>query len=86
MRGLEFGASEAPYEPVIDYFNGKIVLSIRIGLHQDIVFDSMVDFVRRVRKVSKTNQGLFINCDVTNGIIPEDWPMTDLEEIYELMK
>jgi len=86
LRGLEFGASEAPYEPVIDYFNGKIVLSIRIGLHQDIVFDSMADFVRRVRKVSKTNRGLFINCDVTNGIIPQDWPEVNLEEIYELMK
>lgn len=86
LRGLEFGASEAPYEPVIDYFNGKIVLSIRIGLHQDIVFDSMADFIRRVRKVSKTNRGLFINCDVTNGIIPENWPVVDLEEIYELMK
>ena len=86
LRGLEFGASEAPFEPVIRRFNGQIVLSVRIGLHQDIVFPSMADFVRQVRRASHTNRGLFINCDITNGIVPDDWPVVDLEEIYQIVK
>lgn len=85
LRGLEFGASEAPYEPVIDYFCGKIVLSVRVGLHREIRFDSMVDYVRRVRQVSRTNRGLFINLDITNGLVPDDWPVVDLEELYFLL-
>jgi hypothetical protein len=82
LRGLEFGASEAPFQPVMDAFNGKVVLSVRIGLHQEIVFDSMIDFVLQILTARKTNRGLFINCDITNGIIPPDWPEVDLDEIY----
>ncbi len=85
LRGLEFGASEAPYKPVMEAFNGKIVLSVRIGLHQDIVFPSMADFVRQILAARKTNRGLFINCDITNGIIPENWPAVDLNELYSLI-
>lgn len=83
LRGLEFGASEAPYQPVMEAFNGKVVLSVRIGLHQEIVFPSMLTFVRQVLAARRTNRGLFINCDITNGIIPEDWPQVDLDEIYD---
>jgi uroporphyrinogen-III decarboxylase len=85
LRGLEFGASEAPFGPVIDYFNGKIVLSVRVGLHRDLRFDSMMDFTRRVLSASRTNRGLFINLDITNGIVPDDWPVVDLEEIFGLL-
>ncbi len=85
LRGLEFGASEAPYRPVMDAFNGKVVLSVRIGLHQDIVFASMTDFVQQILAARQTNRGLLINCDITNGIVPQDWPAADLEEIYSLI-
>jgi hypothetical protein len=84
LRGLEFGASEATFKPVMDFFNGKIVLSVRIGLNQDIVFPSMIDFVRQILQARKTNRGLFINCDISNGVIPEGWPVVDLSEIYHL--
>ena len=85
LRGLEFGASEAPYRPVMEAFNGKVVLSVRIGLHQDIVFASMTDFVQQILAARQTNRGLLINCDITNGIVPQDWPAADLEEIYSLI-
>jgi hypothetical protein len=85
LRGLEFGASEAPFGPVMEAFNGKTVLSVRIGLHQEIVFPSMADFVRQILAARTTNRGLFINCDITNGIIPTDWPEVDLDEIYRLV-
>ena len=85
LRGLEFGASEAPFGPVMEAFNGKIVLSVRIGLNQEIVFPSMTGFVRQILAARRTNRGLFINCDITNGIIPAGWPEVDLNEIYQLI-
>ena len=47
LRGLEFGASEAPYAPVLERFGGRTVLRA-VGLHRDLKFDGMADFVRRV--------------------------------------
>ena len=84
LRGLEFGASEAPYGPVLDYFGGKTALVTRVGLNRDVKFSSMVDFVRRILAQRTTNRGLFINVDITNGLIDEQWPVTDLDEIYQL--
>jgi hypothetical protein len=85
LRGLEFGASEAPYEPVLDYFNGKTAVVCRVGLNRDVRFDGMSDFVGRILKARRTNRGLFINVDITNGLVDENWPETDLEEIYRLV-
>lgn len=84
LRGLEFGASEAPYEPVLEAFGGETVLVTRVGLNRDVRFNGMVDFVKRILAQRKTNRGLFVNVDVTNGLIDEDWPITDFEEIYRL--
>ncbi len=85
LRGLEFGASEANYEEVLGRFNGKIPLACRIGFNQNIRFNSIKDYVERILKARKTNRGLFINVDVTNGLIDESWPETDLNEIYKLL-
>lgn len=84
LRGHEFGASEAPFEPVLEHFGGKIVLACRVGLHRDLRFAGMADYVRRVMAASRTPRGLFINVDITNGLIDESWPETDLHEIYAL--
>jgi hypothetical protein len=40
--------------------------------------------VRRVRNASRTYRGLFINVDITNGLLDDSWLETDLEEIYNL--
>ncbi|HTY60067.1 MAG TPA: hypothetical protein VMF59_14700, partial [Bacteroidota bacterium] len=85
LRGLEFGASEAPFEPVLREFGGRAVLAARIGHHRDMKFNGMADFVRRLRSASTTNRGLFIHVDITNGIVDETWPTTDLAEIYALV-
>jgi hypothetical protein len=86
LRGLEFGASETPFGPVLDHFGGKIVLACRIGLQKEYKFAGMVDYVRQILAARKTNRGLFIHADVTNGILDEDWPETDLDEIYRLIE
>ncbi len=86
LRGLEFGASEAPYQPVLEHFGGKTVLACRVGLHRDIRFSGMSDYVRKIRAASTTNRGLFIHVDITNGIPGEGWPVTNLSEIYSLVE
>lgn len=84
LRGLEFGASEAPFGPMLEAFGGQTALVMRVGLNRDVRFSGMVDFVERALAARKTNRGLFINVDVTNGLIDESWPVTDFEEIYRL--
>ncbi len=86
LRGLEFGASETPFPPLADYFGGRTVLACRVGLHRDIKFKGMADYVASILKAKKTNCGLFIHVDITNGLIDETWPETDVEEIYGLLK
>jgi hypothetical protein len=86
LRGLEFGVSETPFGPVAERFGGKAVLACRVGLHRDIKFSGMADYVRKILRARKTNRGLFINVDITNGLIDESWPETDLDEIYGLLE
>jgi hypothetical protein len=85
LRGLEFGASETPFAPVLEHFGGRVVLACRVGLHKDVKFRGMADYVRQVLSARKTNRGLFVHVDITNGMIDEDWPETDLDEIYGLI-
>jgi hypothetical protein len=86
LRGLEFGASETPFAPVAEYFDGRVVLACRVGLHRDIKFRGMADYVATILRHKRTNRGLFINVDITNGLIDDSWPETDLDEIYRLIK
>jgi hypothetical protein len=85
LRGVEFGASEAPFEQVAEQLNGKVVLACRVGLNRDHAFSSMAEFVRHIQKHKSTNGGLFIHVDVTNGILGPDWPPTDIVEICDLI-
>jgi hypothetical protein len=85
LCGLEFGASETPFGPVAAYFDGRVVLACRVGLHRDIKFRGMADYVATILRQKKTNRGLFINVDITNGLIDDSWPETDLAEIYRLI-
>jgi len=86
LRGLEFGASETPFAPVLDHFGGRVVLACRVGLHREVRFAGMADYVRQLLAARKTNRGLFIHVDITNGLVDESWPETDLDEIYRLLE
>jgi hypothetical protein len=85
LRGLEFGASEAPYDKVLARFGGRTALACRVGLHHDIHFAGMADFVRKVIAAAPTPRGLFLHVDITNGLVGEDWPETDLDEITAIL-
>ena len=86
LRGLEFGASEASYERVLERFGGRTVLACRVGLHRDIRFAGMADYVRRVLRAAPTVRGLFVHVDITNGLVDEGWPETDLKEVTALLE
>jgi hypothetical protein len=86
LRGLEFGASEAAFDRVLDRFGGKTVLACRVGLHRDIRFAGMADYVKRVLRAARTCRGLFVHVDATNGLLDESWPETDLDEVYGLLE
>jgi hypothetical protein len=73
------------YETVLAHFGGEIVLACRIGFNKDAHFKSMADYVSKILSARRTNRGLFIHVDVTNGILDDDWPETDLSEIYALI-
>ena len=86
LRGLEFGASEAPYGKVLARFGGRTVLACRVGLHRDIRFEGMADYVRKIVAAAPTPRGLFIHVDITNGLVGRDWPETDLDEISAILE
>lgn len=85
LRGVEFGASETPVGPVAEALGGKAVIACRIGLNRENRFESMPEFISRVRRAWPPNRGLFIHVDITNGIPGERWPVTDLNEVYRLL-
>jgi hypothetical protein len=85
LCGLEFGSTEAPFERVFGHFGGRTVLACRIGLHRDRKFAGMSDYVAQILKATPTYRGLFINVDVTNGILDDTWPETDIVEIERLI-
>ena len=45
----------------------------------------VADYVARILKERTTNRGLFIHIDVTNGLLDDSWPETDLDEIDRLI-
>jgi hypothetical protein len=85
LRGLEFGSTEAPFERVFGHFGGRVVLACRIGLHLDRKFDGMKDYVAQILSAAPTYRGLFINVDVTNGILDDAWPETNIAEIARMI-
>jgi hypothetical protein len=60
-------------------------LACRVGQHRDIKYAGMADYVAHILKERTTNRGLFIHVDITNGLLDDSWPETDLDEIYRLI-
>jgi hypothetical protein len=60
LRGLNFGASETPFEAVWEHFGGRTAIVPHIGLNKDIHFDSEADYVRHVLRVRTHDRGLCV--------------------------
>ena len=60
LRGLNFGASETPFEAVWERFGGKTGLFPHLGLNKDFPFDSHVEFIEHVFRTATQWRGLCI--------------------------
>jgi len=60
LRGLNFGASETPFEAVWERFGGRTAIVTHLGLNKDIHFDSESDYVRHVLRVTNHDRGLCV--------------------------
>jgi hypothetical protein len=60
LRGLNFGASETPFEAVWERFGGKTGLFPHLGLNKDFPFESHVEFIEHVFRTATRWPGLCI--------------------------
>jgi len=60
LRGLNFGASETPFEAVWERFGGRTAIVTHLGLNKDIHFGSEADYVRHVLRVKNHDRGLCV--------------------------
>jgi hypothetical protein len=60
LRGLNFGASETPFEAVWERFGGKTAILPHIGLNKDFPFESHVEFIEHIFHTADHRRGLCI--------------------------
>jgi len=60
LRGLNFGASETPFEAVWERFGGRTAIVTHLGLNKDIHFGSEADYVRHVLRAKNHDRGLCV--------------------------
>jgi len=60
LRGLNFGASETPFEAVWERFGGTTGIFPHLGLNKDFPFDSHVEFIEHVFRIATRWRGLCI--------------------------
>ena len=60
LRGLNFGASETPFEAVWERFGGRTAIVAHLGLNKEIHFDSEADYVRHVLRTKTHDRGLCV--------------------------
>jgi hypothetical protein len=60
LRGLNFGATETPFEAIWERFGGKTVVVPHLGLNKDIHFESNRDYLGHVLETKTTDRGLCI--------------------------
>jgi hypothetical protein len=60
LRGLNFGASETPFEAVWERFGGRTAIVTHLGLNNEIHFDSEADYARHVLRVKTHDRGLCV--------------------------
>jgi len=58
LRGINFGASETPFEAVWERFAGKTAILARLGLNEDIHFEGNRDDLQHVLRTATDNRGL----------------------------
>jgi hypothetical protein len=60
LRGINFGATETPFEAVWEHFNGRTAIVPHTGLNKDIHFETEIDFLKHVLLTKTHNRGLMV--------------------------
>jgi len=60
LRGINFGASETPFEAVWERFGGKTAVIPHLGLNNQIHFNSNREYMEHVLSIKTHNRGLCI--------------------------
>ncbi|NPV53022.1 MAG: hypothetical protein HPY71_05815 [Firmicutes bacterium] len=64
LRGLDFGVTEVPLVEIIRYFDGKALLTPRVGLNKDIEFSDFLEYAKYIHTLKKDPRGLLIQIDL----------------------
>lgn len=88
LKGINFGATETPFERVISELGGKVVISPHFGLNKDIVFSSVAEYLKHLQNVGRDTPFLYILVDTTNSLLSHDmhWSQEELETIYSIFR
>jgi len=60
LRGLNFGATETPFEAVWERFNGKTAIVPHLGLNNEVHFDTCREYMEHVLRTKTHNRGLCV--------------------------
>jgi len=60
LRGLNFGASETPFEAVWERFNDKVAIAPHLGLNNPELFETNRQFMEHVLTTKTHNRGLCV--------------------------
>ncbi|MHC4480653.1 MAG: uroporphyrinogen decarboxylase family protein [Planctomycetota bacterium] len=60
LRGLNFEASEMPFEHVWERFGGRTAIVVHLGLNKAIHFDTEADYVRHILRTKTHDRGLCV--------------------------
>ncbi len=60
LRGLNFGATETPFEAVWERFNGKTAIIPHLGLNNEVHFDTCREYMEHVLRTKTHNRGLCV--------------------------
>ncbi len=60
LRGINFGASETPFEAVWQRFAGKTAIIPHLGLNKDIHFEGNREYLQHVLRTATDNRGLCV--------------------------
>jgi uroporphyrinogen-III decarboxylase len=78
LRGLNFGASEMPFEAVWEHFNGRTVIVPHLGLNKDIHFENRCEYVQHILNIKTHNRGLLI---LLSGVVEGMPRLVEIEPI-----
>ncbi|MGQ9623154.1 MAG: uroporphyrinogen decarboxylase family protein [Candidatus Caldatribacteriaceae bacterium] len=88
LKGVNFGATETPFEKVVEELQGEVVISPHLGLNKDIVFPGVFDYLKYLNDVGKNIPFLYVLVDTTNSLLGHDmhWSREELEAIYDIFE